>query len=78
MSRGVTVVVVVVVVVVALVVGSAAGVVSGPGDGLHGSQRGDEHRGARLLPRDEEPVRADGQHAWVAWLLPKDCTWRSR
>ncbi len=57
---------------------SAAGVVSGPGDGLHGSERGDEHRRARLLPRDEEAVRADGQHAWVAWLLPKDCIWRSR
>ena len=53
-------------------VGFAAGVLSGPGDGVHGSEHGDEHRRARLLSRDEGPVRADGQQAGVAWLLPKD------
>ena len=54
-----------------------AGVMSGPSNGLHGSQCGNEYPRARLLPHDEEPVWSDGD-ACVAWLLPEDSTERSR
>jgi hypothetical protein len=55
----------------------AAGVMPGTRDGLHGSQCADEHSRTRLLPRDEKPVRPDGD-AGVAWLLPQDSAERSR
>jgi hypothetical protein len=57
--------------------GAAAGVMSGPGNGLHGSQCGNEHPRARLLPHDEEPVWPDGD-AGVAWLLPEESAECSR
>ena len=57
--------------------GPAAGVMPSPGDGLHGSKRGNEHSGTRLLPHDEKPVRSDG-NAGVAWLLPEDSAERPR
>ena len=57
--------------------GPAAGVMSGPGNGLHGSQCGNEHPRARLLPHDEEPVWPNGD-AGVAWLLPEESAERSR
>lgn len=50
---------------------------SGPGNGLHGSQCGNEHPRACLLPHDEEPVWADG-NAGVTWLLPEDSAERPR
>jgi len=49
----------------------------GPGDGLHGSQCGDEHSRACVLPHDEEPVRTD-EDAGVEWLLREDSAERSR
>jgi hypothetical protein len=57
--------------------GPVAGVMSGPGNGLHGSQRENEHSGTRLLPHDEKPVRSDG-NAGVAWLLQEDSAERPR
>jgi hypothetical protein len=53
------------------------GVMPGPGNGLHGSQCGDERPGACLLPHDEESMRSDGD-AGIAWLLPEDPARRSR
>ena len=55
----------------------AAGVMPGTRDGLHRSQCADEHSRTRLLPRDEKPVRPDGD-AGVAWLLRQDSAERSR
>jgi hypothetical protein len=55
----------------------AAGVLPGTCDGMHGPQCADEHSRTRLLPRDEKPVRPDGD-AGVAWLLPQDPAERSR
>src|ERR1700757_1989331 len=57
--------------------GSAAGVMPGPGNGLHGSRCGDECPGTCLLPHDEESMRSDGD-AGIAWLLPEDPARRSR